>query len=90
MGVFSLSGYIYWAYIIYMSQCCVWFYSRNVKEVAERVAYGHIACTNTGPPALPFVQEGYYMYREIDADSEEATGEFKGPNQWPPVHLVPG
>ena len=36
------------------------------------------------------VQEGYYVFREIAADSEDATKPLSGPNQWPSEHLVPG
>lgn len=36
------------------------------------------------------VQEGYYVFREIAADSEDATKPLSGPNQWPSENLVPG
>ncbi|CAM9249777.1 unnamed protein product [Laminaria digitata] len=35
-------------------------------------------------------KEGYYVFREIAADSEDAATPLSGPNQWPSEHLVPG
>ncbi|CAN0092914.1 unnamed protein product [Ascophyllum nodosum] len=35
-------------------------------------------------------KEGYYVFREIDPDSEEATKPLRGPNQWPCENLLPG
>ncbi|CAN0111607.1 unnamed protein product [Scytosiphon promiscuus] len=35
-------------------------------------------------------KEGYYVFREIDADSADATKPLTGPNQWPSEELLPG
>ncbi|CAM9195486.1 unnamed protein product, partial [Discosporangium mesarthrocarpum] len=35
-------------------------------------------------------KEGYYIRREVEAGSEEATRPLEGPNRWPPEELLPG
>ncbi|CAN0385613.1 unnamed protein product [Laminaria digitata] len=35
-------------------------------------------------------KEGYYVFREIAAGSEEASKPLNGPNQWPSEDLLPG
>ena len=71
---------------IAVTSACPLEYTSSKSEDARKVSGFH----TDGAPVFFVVQESYYVYREIAADSEEATKPLRGPNQWPPEHLVPG